>query len=56
MTKRLTVFAYGVLSYTLFFLIYLYAIGFIGNMYAPKTMDSSAGTSFWQALLLDTLC
>lgn len=55
MTKRLTVFTYGVVSYTLFFLTYLYAIGFIGNMYVPKSMDLPAGAHFWQALLIDTL-
>src|SRR5215472_10190717 len=55
MTKRWTVFAYGVLSYALFFVTYLYAIGFIGNMYVPKSMDSAGGASFWQAFLIDSL-
>ncbi|HVP54988.1 MAG TPA: NnrU family protein [Candidatus Eisenbacteria bacterium] len=55
MTKRLTVFAYGVVSYALFFLTYLYAIGFVGNMYVPRSMDSPAGAPFGQALLIDTL-
>lgn len=55
MTKRLTVFVYSVVSYTLFFLTYLCAIGFIGNMYVPKSMDSSARAPFWQALPIDTL-
>jgi methanethiol S-methyltransferase len=55
MTKRLTVFAYGVVSYTLFVLTYLYAIGFIGNMFVPKSMDSAVRLPFLQALLIDTL-
>ena len=55
MMKRLTVFGYGVVSYALFFLTYLYAIGFIGNMYVPKSMDSPGDASFCQALLIDTL-
>lgn len=55
MTKRLTVFAYGVVSYAVFFLTFLYAIGFIGNMYVPRSMDSAARVPFWQALLIDAL-
>lgn len=55
MTKRLTVFTYGVLSYAVFFFTYLYAVGFLGNMYVPRSMDSAARAPFWQALLIDTL-
>lgn len=55
MAKRLLVFVYGVASYAVFFLTYLYAIGFIGNMYVPKSMDSAARATFWQALLIDSL-
>ena len=42
MAKRLAVFAYGLVSYLAFFLTFVYAIGFIGNMYFPKSMDSAA--------------
>jgi methanethiol S-methyltransferase len=55
MTKRVMVFAYGVVSYTLFVLTFLYAICFIGNMYLPRSMDSAARVPFWQALLIDAL-
>ena len=55
MTKRIVVFVYGVLSYAVFFVTYLYAIGFIGNMFVPKSMDSPARTTFLQALMVDTL-
>ncbi len=55
MTKRLAVFTYGVLSYAVFFLTYLYAIGFVGNMFVPKAMDSPVRNTFWHALLMDTL-
>jgi hypothetical protein len=37
MAKRLTVFAYGLVSYLAFFLTFVYAVGFIGNLYIPKT-------------------
>ena len=55
MTKRLAVFVYGAVSYTAFFLTYLYAVGFIGNFYVPRSLDSAARVSFWQALVIDVL-
>jgi hypothetical protein len=33
MAKRLAVFAFGLVSYVLFFLTFVYAVGFIGNLY-----------------------
>jgi hypothetical protein len=55
MAKRLTVFAYGLVSYMVFFLTFVYAIGFIGNLYVPKSMDSAARMSFLPALVVDAL-
>lgn len=55
MTKRLTVFAYGVASYAVFFLTFLYAVGFIGNLYVPRSLDAAARVPFWQAFLIDSL-
>jgi len=40
MGKRLAVFAYGLVSYLVFFLTFVYAVGFMGNLYVPKSMDS----------------
>ncbi len=53
MTKRLIVFAYGVVCYAAFFVTFLYAIGFIGNLYVPRSLDSAARAPFLQALLID---
>jgi protein-S-isoprenylcysteine O-methyltransferase Ste14 len=53
MTKRIGVFLYGVVSYAVFFLTFLYAVGFIGNLYLPRTMDSTARVGFLPALLID---
>ena len=55
MAKRLAVFAYGLVSYLAFFLTFVYAVGFIGNLYVPKSMDSAARMSFWPALVIDAL-
>ncbi len=55
MTKRLAVFAFGLVSYITFFLTFVYAVGFIGNLYVPRSMDSAARTSFWPALAVDAL-
>jgi methanethiol S-methyltransferase len=55
MLKRVAVFLYGVVSYGVFFATFLYAIGFIGNLVVPKSMDSPATTPFFYSLGIDLL-
>lgn len=55
MLKRVAVFVYGVACYGVFFATFLYAIGFIGNLVVPKSMDSPARTPLWYALGIDVL-
>lgn len=55
MTKRLAVFTYGVASYALCLLVFVYAVGFVGNYYVPRSLDSAARVPFAQALLIDVL-
>jgi protein-S-isoprenylcysteine O-methyltransferase Ste14 len=52
MTGFLTL-AYGVVSYVLFFLTFLYAIGFIGNILVPKSLDSAATDPWPMALAVN---
>jgi methanethiol S-methyltransferase len=51
--KRLPIFIYGVASYAVFFAVFLYAIGFIGNLWVPKSMDSPRDVSLTTALLVN---
>jgi methanethiol S-methyltransferase len=53
MFKRIATFIYGVISYLLFLGTFLYAIGFIGNLVVPKSIDSGRTGSLSSALLID---
>ena len=55
MAKRLAVFLYGLVSYMLFFGTFVYAVGFIGNLYVPNSLDSAARMSFLPAAAIDAL-
>jgi protein-S-isoprenylcysteine O-methyltransferase Ste14 len=53
MFKRLTIFAYGIACYALFFGTFLYALCFVGNFIVPRTIDGVPEVSFLTALLID---
>ena len=53
MLKRIGFFAYGVVSYAIFFATFLYAIGFIGGVFVPTTLDGPRTGSLLQGILID---
>lgn len=49
--KRLSILLYGVACYAVFFATFLYAIGFVGNLFVPRAIDGAPAVSFVEALL-----
>ena len=55
MFGRVATFVYGVLCYLVFFGTFLYAIGFVGNLPLPKTIDSGMPAPLGEALIVNVL-
>jgi len=52
---RIAVFLYGLACYAIFFATFLYAIGFLGNLFVSKSIDSAPHDALPKALLVNTL-
>ncbi|MFO0950752.1 MAG: isoprenylcysteine carboxylmethyltransferase family protein [Isosphaeraceae bacterium] len=53
MTARLSAFVYGVLCYLVFFVSFVYSVGFIGDWAVPRSIDRGPEAPLGQALLID---
>src|SRR5579863_5057707 len=53
--SRIAAFLYGAFVYLLFLVTFLYAIGFVGDLVVPKSIDSGAGVLTLPALAIDAL-
>jgi protein-S-isoprenylcysteine O-methyltransferase Ste14 len=53
--RRLIAFLYGVVAYVVFFVTFLYAIGFVEDLLAPKTIDGEAAGSTARALMVNLM-
>lgn len=54
MTKLIS-FIYGIIAYFVFLIAFLYAIGFVGNFFVPKTIDSGVEPLLLKAILTNTI-
>jgi methanethiol S-methyltransferase len=52
---RILALLYGVVSYLVFFVTFLYAIGFVGNIVVTKSIDSGREGPFATSLIIDVV-
>jgi protein-S-isoprenylcysteine O-methyltransferase Ste14 len=52
---RLTAFLYGLIAYVVFFVTFLYAIGFVEDLGVPKAIDTGTVVPMTEALIINVL-
>ncbi len=53
--NRLLAFIYGIACYAIFLIAFLYAIGFVGNVVVPKSIDSGGAVGLPESLLVNLI-
>jgi protein-S-isoprenylcysteine O-methyltransferase Ste14 len=52
---RFAAILYGLFAYALFLFVFLYLVGFVGNSFVPKTIDTGPETPIGVAVLINSL-
>jgi protein-S-isoprenylcysteine O-methyltransferase Ste14 len=55
MFARSCIFLYGIASYVVFLAAFLYAIGFVGNLLVPKSIDTGSAGATVEAYIVDAI-
>ena len=51
--SRTIAFLYGLIAYAVFFVSFLYAIGFVEGLIVPTTIDAGISAPTWTAVIID---
>jgi protein-S-isoprenylcysteine O-methyltransferase Ste14 len=55
MFARLLILLYAIVSYAIFFVSFLYSLGFVGNYLVPKSIDVGGAANWSEAIVVDLL-